>query len=847
MASWTQANRDFSIWTRFNEAQKKSSPDEPDIICLLAVEAHEYVSQPFLYKCVVECTTPGLRVAAALIGTWATIRIRYRDLYYGSADSYMYLPRSGVIRSCKPVYGHDTTQPGDPQPPSDDTVRTYVLELVPWFSFLDLITDFRIFQDADVVTILDEVFFDEIQNPSKSWTAADLYDITKLKKQDYPKLEYCVQYRENTFDFLSRLMEEYGIFYYFDHGDAEMQNVTPTVRQSKLVLCDKNEHFPALDQRIITCKPPSEGNGGSVDTWNHRWEPRSHAWTLARANFAHPNDPIRGRYESGFSILSGTSRYDFPDRSVDTEDEKTRAQRRAELETTGAELVQGSSGDCRTFFAGGQFGFFADAEDGDHNLLLPEDAEILGAPDPHQPIMVKGRKYALLQVNWNASEPYEDANWKAIAQIAQDDLSSPGGIIANGSGSLAQQTLPPTEGTLYTPYNLFAWFGAGVLAKFVSDVFATLFKKPQPTFNVTFTAVPLESRFLKPDGADPFPWPFRPVRATPKPRIYGPLLGVVVKDPSVESTARDICLDQFGRVRVRFWWDRSWPPWPADQHKGPAKRMTAWLRVAENWADNQWGTYFPARVGQEVIVSFIDGDPDRPIVTGRVYNGAQPPPFLQPGMQRQTLPPGAMKPDSVKIQTELHYSGIKTQSTPRPDRPAKRFHLLRFDDSWSKEQYLIRSQGRLDITAFASRFETIHGDRHLTVGGQDPQTGESGGDYIAKIGGEYELHIVKDRFEHVEQLYQLHVGQDVSFMFDQNWNTATTETVSVMAASIVLNASENITLNVGASFIVLGPGGIYINGPMVYINSGGSPSEPNAASASEPKDPTQADPGDDPQ
>src|SRR5208283_3538882 len=311
-----------------------------------------------------------------------------------------------------------------------------------------------------------------------------------------------------------------------------------------------------------------------------------------------------------------------------------------------------------------------------------------------------------------------------------------------------------------------------------------------------------------------------------------------------------------------------------------------------------WGTYFPARVGQEVIVSFIDGDPDRPIVTGRVYNGSHPPPFLQPGMQAQPLPPGAMKPGSVKIQTELHYSGIKTQSTPRPNGAARRFHLLRFDDSWQKEQYLMRSQGRMDVTVMGTYYNTTHGSRHTTIGGQDPKTLKCGGDFITKVYKNYHLRVGKDddadppgsMHTRVAQNYELAVGtgnikgdmlldlkrdmkaavggdyylhvgvssgdprrttiidggdeilvkKSSNQTININWNTKVGGKTTIDAGdTIVLNAKNNISLRVGQSSIVITPSSIVITSTAILASQA---VKINSGSGPTPADPDSPSP-----
>jgi phage baseplate assembly protein gpV len=115
--------------------------------------------------------------------------------------------------------------------------------------------------------------------------------------------------------------------------------------------------------------------------------------------------------------------------------------------------------------------------------------------------------------------------------------------------------------------------------------------------------------------------PFRPERVTPKPRIPGGQTAMVV-GPDAQAEPGSIDTDEHGRVRVRFAW--------LDQDK-PGQESSCWIRVAQVWAGNAWGGLFVPRVGHEVVVAFAEGDPDRPLIVGSVYNGQAPTPFALPG------------------------------------------------------------------------------------------------------------------------------------------------------------------------------------------------------------------------
>jgi hypothetical protein len=333
---------------------------------------------------------------------------------------------------------------------------------------------------------------------------------------------------------------------------------------------------------------------------------------------------------------------------------------------------------------------------------------------------------------------------------------------------------------------------------------------------------------------------FRPPRTTPKPRAHGPHTAIVMGSHGDEKPgSTDIHTDQFGRVKVQFIWDQfaSSDSW---------KSNTGWLRVAEGWAGGKWGTQFPPRVGQEVIVSFLDGDPDRPLITGRLYNPGSQQPFDPASGPPAPLPPGPMRPDSVVVQTSQRRSGIKTASTPRPEGGPSRFHMLRFDDDWFKEQIVLRSQGRLDVTSFSDYHETVHGNRSIAIGGKDPDTGKGGGSFFMSTGGEYDLTVTGARYESIGGVGQLSVKGDVTFDFQANWTTIVGSAAKINAKEVVIEASQKITLKVGGSFVVVGPAGVDIKGPMVNINTGGSPGSTSSADVTDVAGAGKADPGEPP-
>ena len=279
----------------------------------------------------------------------------------------------------------------------------------------------------------------------------------------------------------------------------------------------------------------------------------------------------------------------------------------------------------------------------------------------------------------------------------------------------------------------------------------------------------------------------------------------------------DVWTDELGRVLVKFDWDRT--------HKGQfgGETTSCWLRVVQGWAGPKWGMQFLPRVGEEVLVDFIGGDPDRPIVVGRVYNAVHKPPF--------------------ELKKYRLQSGIKTRSVPLGEKEKDRFHMLRFDDTHGSEQVLVRSQRRLDIRAFGSTYETTSGNRNAIIGWKDPDSDQQGGDFDITIGNDYQVHVNGGRYERVEKPRNLTVvGQSVSDL-EADDALMVKGTANINASKIILEAKQKISLKVGGNAIVIDPSGVTIIGTLVKINSGGAGEETGDPSIEDPEDAAASDTG----
>jgi type VI secretion system secreted protein VgrG len=347
--------------------------------------------------------------------------------------------------------------------------------------------------------------------------------------------------------------------------------------------------------------------------------------------------------------------------------------------------------------------------------------------------------------------------------------------------------------------------------------------------------------------AFPFALPFRPARINRKPTVYGSQTAIVVGPPGEE-----IYTDKYGRVKVQFRWDR--------QGKNDAN-SSCWIRVCQPTAGNRWGSSFWPRIGQDVLVDFVHGDPDMPIIVGTVYNATQMPPYLGEGL------------DS-KHTNDNKVSGFKTCST----MGGAGYNELRFDDTKGTEEIYIHGERNLDMRIEEDTHESVGNNRSMIVG--DPTSKwDKTGDQMEEIYRDKHLKIHRNQEEEIDGTLKLHivgdtdilndadlkrtisgdehshvkgdrnqqVGGDTSLTVDgdQQEKISGDHLVEAMGeiylkagSNVTIEAGEMITLVVGGNFITISSSGINLVGmPMININSGGSPGQ---GKPSNPKAPTDA-------
>ena len=274
-----------------------------------------------------------------------------------------------------------------------------------------------------------------------------------------------------------------------------------------------------------------------------------------------------------------------------------------------------------------------------------------------------------------------------------------------------------------------------------------------------------------------------------RPRMDGPQIAMVT-GPAGE----EIHCDQYGRVKVRFPWDR---------YSQNDEHSSAWLRVSQGWAGAQYGFMALPRIGHEVIVSFLDGDPDQPIITGRTHHATNQPPYALPEHKTRTT-----------LKTQTHKGEGSNE--------------LRFEDEAGQEQVYVHAQRNLDVLTEHNRTEVIRNDSHLTIGNDCVERVQGnahhtvGGGHRESVGGDCS-HAVGGSFHGYQGRAQLiEAGQEIHHK---------------AGLKIVIEAGAEVSLVAGGSFVKVDPSGVTVSGPLVRMNSGGAPGAGTPASVQSPERP----------
>jgi type VI secretion system secreted protein VgrG len=572
---------------------------------------------------------------------------------------------------------------------SDTNFMHYQMEVVPWTWMLTRYADCKIFHNKKVGDILEQVFQDR-----------GFQDYNLSLNGGYSPLEYCVQYRETDFNFISRLMEQNGIFYFFQHEKGK----------HTMVIADSSSiHEPCPGQESAGYNLMGGGleTDDVVNTWNIEQELRTGKYTLTDYNFKTPSASLLATESTIYSVGGNASFeiFDYPGEYTTRGDGSAFAKLRMQEDEAGHLVAHGSSV-CRAFTSGYKF-----------DLV-----------DHYQDSM--NASYVLTEI-------------QHIASVGETYSGSGGG---------------------------------------------------NDNYSNHFTCIPETV-------------PFRPARLTPKPFVQGPQTAVVVGkssdvgdgDDGGGGDGEEIWVDKYGRVIVLFPWDR-------------AGKCSCRVRVSQDWAGQGWGAITIPRVGQEVIVSFLEGDPDRPIITGRVYNADQTVPYPLPDNQTR--------------------STFKTRSTKYGG--TDNYNELRFEDKKGGEQIFLRGEKDFDTRLKNDIREWVGNNRSLIVTQ----------DQMEKAGGDLHSQVTGNINQKVGQNLSLQVGQNLYEKSGTNFAHEAGQVIHLKAGmTVVLEAGTELTLKVGGNFIDINSSGISIVGTMVMINSGGAAGSGCGSSPTSPKNPDEADDG----
>jgi len=559
-----------------------------------------------------------------------------------------------------------------------DDVRSYEAVLVPEIWFLQQRTDCRIYQNMKPLAIIEDVF-----------ERIGLTDYDKSNvRGDYPELEYCVQYRESDFNFVHRLMEEYGIFYFFRFEQS----------RHLMVLADgKAAHADCDEKEIVQSKGDKE-TLKKVSEWTRRLV---HVPGQAAARDYTHTDPT-SRLESVVPSkieLQNSDKYelfDYPGRYAD--------------EQVGDQLV----------------GIRIEREEAEHDLVEGSG---------NYPEFTVGTKFKVVEHD----APSEVDQEFVLTRVEHMGTQLPKGM------------------------------------------------KERLSYSNRFACIPAETTFRSPT-------------LTPRPRVEGPQTAVVVGTQNEE-----IDTDKFASVKLAFFWDRECP---GDEGS------SCWARVAQSQAHKNWGGVAIPRIGQEVVVEFLEGNPDRPIVVGAVYNEDNQPPWDLPANKTAT--------------------GWKSRSSK--DGKAEHFNELRFEDKKGEE--LIYFHAEKDFERVVQHDDTLtvgedgEGEQTITVETDQTQTikknqtltvGENG-------DGSQTITVEKDRTVTVangDETYNVDMGSRTSNikMGDDTVNVKMgnhsltlnmgDQTTHAKLGKITLKAMQSIELKVGSNSIKVDMTGVEIKGMMV--------------------------------
>ena len=629
---------------------------------------------------------------------------------------------------------------------SDEEYTEYRATIMPSMWETTLGSNCRVFQNMSGLDVVKQVFSDYGLSVTDKTTGS------------YAKLEYCTQYSESDFHFVSRLMQEHGISYWFEH----------TEQANKIVLADDTSGY--ADCPLVSTVQFESGAAGAESAYGARVT----------------------EFTMEASMVSG---------SHSTADYNYRQYQRVDVDPQKSASKFGTNSYDVYLYPAGEEGYLKD-------------------------------------INTQSVSKLEGTFLTARFQASESVVTT-----YRGNGN-ARSFTPGYTFTMEDHTN--SDFNTKYLLVGVTH---SVDQVPSYRSRAN-TGSEYSNRFL----AVPATVVYKAPRTFEKPRIYGPQTAKVIV-----SEGEEIHLDKLGRVNVQFFWDKLRKPNTVDN---------TWVRVAQQWAGNGWGAYFWPRVGDEVMIAFLNGDPDNPVVVGSVYNGTNMPKYALPDMSTR--------------------SGWVTRSSKGGD--ASKANELRFEDKINSEQIFLNAQKDMDhrveadhrlyiggkdsLIVKGGQYDDITGDRNSNVQGSlVSSTGGSadinvGGNVTEKFGGNIATNVsgslVLKTGSNADIGYGGNLTEKIGMNASQNVGVNRADKVGVnysmdagvelylkAGAMLVIEAGAGLTLKGPGGFITIDPAGISISGMMVLINSGGAALSGSPGSVTDPrapqdpKKPTEPDEADD--
>lgn len=617
------------LFTQLTRLAQINSPLGPNVLILSEMGGSEELGRLFDYELQLTSDDPAIDLNQ-LLGKPMSLSLQLS----GMASRHFH----GIVARCS-------------QSVDRGQFASYRVTLRPWLWLLTRTSDCRIFQHLSAPQIIKQVFRD-----------LGFSDFEDALSRSYREREYCVQYRETSFDFVSRLMEEEGIYYFFRHEEA----------RHVLVLADAyGAHQKAPGYESVPFYPPDgqHRERDHINDWHLAQEVQSGSMELNDYDFQRPSARIDVRSAMPRPHQAGDyPLYDYPGAYEQTQDGEHYARTRLESLQSLHERVE-LRGNARGLGSGHLFSLSG-----------------FSRQDQNREYLIVAARY----------------------YVVQERLETGG-----GSGS----------------------------AQFESNL----------------SCIDAQQSY-------------RPVSSTLRPLVKGPQTAVVV-GPAGE----EIWTDQYGRVKVHFHWDR---------HDQSNENSSCWIRVSQAWAGKNWGSMQIPRIGQEVIVSFLEGDPDRPIITGRVYNAEQAVPYDLPGNATQ--------------------SGMKSRSS-KGGSPAN-FNEIRMEDKRGQEQLYVHAERNMDTVVEQNETLSVGISRTKSVGMVEMVT--IGQDRVRAVRHHDTLLVGASKTDSISTTYLMEAGEKLRLVCgDSVLELNANGHINLTGVRLNINASEHAQINTPKGTLDLNIGG----------------------------------------